>query len=264
MKETRLIINPTKKEIDEYLLNRSKAIKDGINILNIMHYKIVESDNTACLLYSLDNDISGIDDNIIIYKKDESSEMFAQKYLENINQYVNKLQEISSAPTDMYNKLVSDYLSLYNYNLLPPSGSNGYLYSREKGFIISDVTYNTDNILIEDDDIYLKNLVQGLIGRNIPKAIINSETVMVMAQSYLDKILTLLDTILVKLANAFKKYNYLEEEVNAAIEYKYSILLSSLKNNIMSDDLVYTYIENKCNKNNKQKTRRTYDNNFSK
>lgn len=130
-------------DLEEYLSRIQSAHASGIHIPRVVDYKLLADgkEKTSKGIF-VEERAKGTVLNIrgmVLYTTQQYDfSQIIHAYLKNVNQYVIELEKRASAPQQMYNCFLDDYVSLSKFGLRPDPNSLNYLFDSDFGFTIID------------------------------------------------------------------------------------------------------------------------------
>ena len=218
----------TDERLDDYINKINKLENSGVNISNIIDYKLVRPKNVLngnsftkgvfLEKKAKGNCIADIK-NINICESDNIEEII-DIYLNNIDNYLNELEIRSNAGINVFDKLIDDYLSVFKIGLSPDPKPLNFFYDEKEGFTIIDLI-DVESKSLEGE---LKNLARMIyiiiFGYGIPKLIYKYNNLNIIPKEVLDKFNSILYIIEDKLITSL---------VNVGIDKE--IIINSIINN---------------------------------
>ena len=210
--------------LEEYLNRISIAHKNGILISRVIDFKLLnkKEGNTSKGIFVEERakgDVLNIRGMVLKTTQCYDFKSILFEYLQRVNQYLLFLEKRAYAPQEMYDKFLSDYISLYHYGLRPDPNSLNYLFDSNIGFTIIDpYLYEMDHFPKEPLFGFIMNAVYG-VGR--PSILVKSERLEAFYDLPIDLKLKLekySENINKKIAIAFKKQNYSNEYIINELE----------------------------------------------
>lgn len=173
-----------KDYIDIFISNIDSAVNDGVNTYRIKEYRFYEDstnffDNSKATPLGLflvekvkGNKMFNGSIGLVVDDSKKDFNKVASLYIDNINKYMELLEERSNANLEIYDKLVKDYLLLKKYNLRLNDNVNNFYFDINKGFSFINLMSGTN----KENDIF-DIIVSAIFGYGKPFVIINSKLI---------------------------------------------------------------------------------------
>lgn len=204
------------EEIENYISKINTLINKGISTVRILDYvKVANLDSKYPKCVILEEKAPGrnIDyqsENISLKSMDVDFEKISASYIQRLDDYINEMLLRANAAQDIYDKLVSDYLTISESSLsIDPKPLNFY-FDKDKGFTFIDI--NADG----NDDLkkYLPRYILGaILSYGVPSISIDYKYTMYIDEERMSIINDTLNTIITKVSISLKPYGYTEEQV---------------------------------------------------
>lgn len=225
----------TDEKLDEYIDKLNKLSDSGVNISNVVDYKLVGPSSK----FSIGSYTKGVflekrakgncvgDIRNININSDEEIDESISLYLNSINKYLDELEKRSNASSEVYDKLINDYLSIFKVGLSPDPKPLNFFFDENIGYSIIDVIDVESEI--EKELEHLARIMYIIIfGYNFPRLSIDYNNIDFIPNNYLNRFKNIVDKIDDKLMVSLLKVGVDKNIVsNALIENrnKYSNLV---------------------------------------
>lgn len=144
--------------LEDYFLKIKKAQESGINIPKVIEYKLLSGFNGNAskgifVEERAKGNVLNIRGIVLRGEKEYNFENIILEYLNRVELYLIELEKRANANQKIYDKFLSDFLSLYNFGLIPDPNSLNYLFDSGVGFTIID-PYFSDLKLIQEKNLF--------------------------------------------------------------------------------------------------------------
>lgn len=215
------IIPLSSEEVSTYIDNLSKAKAAGINVPIVYDYQINSLLPSMTRISLIEEKIPGqsIDNySYLLCRKDKDNiALLPSAYLTNILLYEEELSRRALAPQKMYDKYFADYKNLEQYHLYPSADISNFLFDEVRGFSLISPLPNSDIFSNTDYTSFLEKYISTIIGFNLPKIIIDYESVELIPCEDLVLIKKYLRKIIEKICITLKCKGYSNHIINEAI-----------------------------------------------
>lgn len=155
-------------KLDKYIALINKAHEHGVNIASILDYRLIDGTTThgdyttGVFLEERAKGLSSRKMSVMYLKTKENYDFndITKEYLNEIETYLNELEEKNKGSQEVYNKLVKDCLELNNYGLTVDPKPLNFFYDNDKGYTIID-TITSDKK--EKDNIYFPRYIFSIV-----------------------------------------------------------------------------------------------------
>lgn len=241
----------TDAELDKYIENIRKAHDSGINTPRILDYRFIEGTTSTynkddgTISYTvgvfLEERAKGVCISSTSHSLKSNEDYFS--FLDSVQNYIDELEKRANASQDMYDKLVSDYIGLSNYNICPDPKPTNFFFDPKQGYSIIDV--------IDQKQIGFKYIPQYILivilGYGLPHIFDSSYNDMsFLTQSLFDRYNAAKELVLEKAMIALKKMQIPEEQINE--EFNERKRNYEFYGNVIPDDKVEEYINSNRNR----------------
>lgn len=241
----------TDAELNEYIGNIRKAHDSGINTPRILDYRFIEgatstyNKDDGTISYTvgvfLEERAKGVCISSTSHSLNSNEDYFS--FLDSVHNYIDELEKRTNASQDIYDKLVSDYIGLSNFNLCPDPKPTNFFFDPKQGYSIIDV--------IDQKQIGFKYIPQYILtvilGYGLPHIFDGSYTDMsFLTQSLLDRYNAAKELVLEKAMIALKKMQISDEQINE--EFNERKRNYEFYGDVIPDDKVEEYINSNRNR----------------
>ena len=205
------------EELDEYIRKINGLKTKGISTVAILDYY---KTNTSSYGYSkvviLEEKAPGRNldyKNISIYLKTAPDfEKSTIEYINNLDDYINELEIRSNAPQSVFDKFVTDYMSIINSDLMIDPKPLNFYFDKDAGFTFIDINGSG-----KDDLKYLPRYFLGAaLGYGVPNLYIQHNNCSYIDGERFNRLKDSIVKIIEKVAASLIKYGYSKEEVTKA------------------------------------------------
>lgn len=226
----------TDDRLDGYISKLNLLNDCGVNVSNIVEYKLVGPSSK----FNIGSYTRGVflekrakgscigDIKNINISNDEEVEKSIDYYLENINKYLVELENRSNASSDVYDKLISDYLNVYKVGLSIDPKPLNFFYDQSIGFTIIDLIDVESKGIKFELELISRFMYIIIFGYNFPRLSYNYNNLNIVPKNLLDKFNNIMDKIDDKLIKSLLKVGVDKNLIsNAMLENreKYSNLI---------------------------------------
>lgn len=206
-------------QLEAYLKRIKQAQTSGINIPKVVDYKLLEdSVGNASKGIFIEERAKGSNLNVrgLILRTNQKYDLKTtiSLYLERVETYLEELEKRVSAPQEVYNKFLSDFINLHKFGLKPDPNSLNYFFDSEVGYTIIDPYPNESNILNEKD--LFRYIINDIYGVGRPMILIKKDKLEgfyylpEQLKTRLDSASSLLNK---KISKAFRQAGYSEDYI---------------------------------------------------
>lgn len=224
----------TDDKLDVYINKLNELYNNGINISNILDYKLVGPSSKfnigeytkgvflerrakgSCI-----GDIKNINFNNI-----ENIEESINSYLNNINKYLDELEKRSNAHNFVFDKLIDDYLKICKIGLSPDPKPLNFFYDENEGYTIIDVIYTEQDYNILKDLSRIMYII--IFGYNFPRLSYRYNNLNIIPIECLDRFNNIVNRLDDKMINSLLNIGISKNNIMEAIisnREKYSNLI---------------------------------------
>ena len=245
------------EEIDNYIFKINTLIQRGISTVKILDYVKVANLNSKypkCIILeekAPGNNIDYKSENISLKSVNIDFEEISAEYIQGLDDYINEISLRANSSQDIYDKLVSDYLTITKSGLsIDPKPLNFY-FDKDKGFTFIDINDKGN----DDVKTYLPRYILGaVLSYGFPYLSIDYKCTMYIDEERMNIIKDILNTIITKVSISLMPYGYTKEQViNAASNWinqlKYFSKIDDINDlgNILSIDFAHIKEEKEKN-----------------
>ena len=201
-----------------YIESISKAKKDGIKISEIVDYKLIDGSAS-----SFNNGVSFSSGVFIedrakgnsfyfkqFYVNEDNIKDTVNEYMNTINFYIDELERRSEADESVYEKLVSDIITLPKYNIEVDPKPLNFFFDEEEGYTIIDpIPYSG---LTKKE--YYPNFIKSIVfGYGISHLYLDNTDISMMSNKQFDRYKNAKKVLLAKVEIALLKNGFTESDL---------------------------------------------------
>ena len=222
-------------EIDDYISRINDLKQKGIKTAGILDYERIyriDTDYPTCVILeekAPGRNINPYSMNVSLEKADINFEQISAEYIYALKDYINEINLRASAPQEVYDKFVEDFLYITSEGFQIDPKPLNFFFDPKEGFTFIDINANGPT-----DLSYLpKYILGGILGYGLPSLRINWERRCYITPSMYNIIETAMKQIIEKVSNSLVKKGYSKEKIESdSLEW-----LNQLKHFIMIGDI---------------------------